>query len=136
MGGATAQGPPLKHRSCLAATVDERVAAMRPGVVHRLDKGTSGVIVVAKTKEALAHLGEAFKVCIPAVSPVHGGLIPCPRLVLPQMPPRLSLVLPYIQRLHGLSGTPNEQSLPCSCSWAAETRRGGCRPKLLPHRRQ
>jgi 23S rRNA pseudouridine1911/1915/1917 synthase len=33
----------------------------RPGVVHRLDKDTSGVIVVAKTKEAYDFLKEQFK---------------------------------------------------------------------------
>jgi 23S rRNA pseudouridine1911/1915/1917 synthase len=32
----------------------------RPGIVHRLDKDTSGVMVVAKTAEALATLGAAF----------------------------------------------------------------------------
>lgn len=33
----------------------------RPGIVHRLDRDTSGVIVVAKTVEAHAVLAEAFK---------------------------------------------------------------------------
>ncbi|ADV66658.1 RluA family pseudouridine synthase [Deinococcus maricopensis] len=33
----------------------------RPGIVHRLDKDTSGVIVVAKTVEAHAKLADAFK---------------------------------------------------------------------------
>jgi 23S rRNA pseudouridine1911/1915/1917 synthase len=33
----------------------------RPGVVHRLDKDTSGVIVVARTSQALAALAGAFK---------------------------------------------------------------------------
>lgn len=33
----------------------------RPGIVHRLDKETSGVIVVAKTVQAHARLAEAFK---------------------------------------------------------------------------
>ncbi len=32
----------------------------RPGIVHRLDKDTSGVMVVAKTEQALAALSEAF----------------------------------------------------------------------------
>jgi 23S rRNA pseudouridine1911/1915/1917 synthase len=32
----------------------------RPGIVHRLDKDTSGVMVVAKTAEAMAVLGAAF----------------------------------------------------------------------------
>jgi 23S rRNA pseudouridine1911/1915/1917 synthase len=33
----------------------------RPGIVHRLDKDTSGVLILAKTEEAHAHLKEAFK---------------------------------------------------------------------------
>jgi 23S rRNA pseudouridine1911/1915/1917 synthase len=32
----------------------------RPGIVHRLDKGTTGVLIVAKTRDALAALSEAF----------------------------------------------------------------------------
>lgn len=33
----------------------------RPGIVHRLDKGTSGVMVVAKSKFAYEHLVNQFK---------------------------------------------------------------------------
>jgi len=36
--------------------------AIRPGIVHRLDKETSGALVVAKTPAAHAHLAEQFKV--------------------------------------------------------------------------
>lgn len=32
----------------------------RPGIVHRLDKDTSGCLVIAKTPEAQFHLGNAF----------------------------------------------------------------------------
>lgn len=32
----------------------------RPGLVHRLDKDTSGVMVVGKTEDALAHLAKQF----------------------------------------------------------------------------
>lgn len=32
----------------------------RPGLVHRLDKNTSGVMVVAKTEETLTHLAKQF----------------------------------------------------------------------------
>jgi 23S rRNA pseudouridine1911/1915/1917 synthase len=35
--------------------------AIRPGIVHRLDKNTSGVMVVAKTQKAHQILSEAFK---------------------------------------------------------------------------
>jgi 23S rRNA pseudouridine1911/1915/1917 synthase len=35
--------------------------ADRPGLVHRLDKDTSGVLVVAKTERAMAVLGRAMK---------------------------------------------------------------------------
>src|SRR5262249_43509253 len=34
---------------------------LRPGIVHRLDKETSGVILVAKNDAAHAKLGEAFQ---------------------------------------------------------------------------
>jgi 23S rRNA pseudouridine1911/1915/1917 synthase len=33
---------------------------MRPGIVHRLDAGSSGLLVVARTQEALHHLIEQF----------------------------------------------------------------------------
>lgn len=36
--------------------ITTRGGAMRPGIVHRLDKGTSGIILVAKTDHAHAHL--------------------------------------------------------------------------------
>ncbi|MCX7823041.1 MAG: RluA family pseudouridine synthase [Syntrophobacterales bacterium] len=36
-------------------------APLRPGIVHRLDQGTSGVMVVAKTNEAYLNLIEQFK---------------------------------------------------------------------------
>ena len=32
----------------------------RPGLVHRIDKDTSGLLVVAKTGEAMTHLGRQF----------------------------------------------------------------------------
>ncbi|MDZ7830863.1 MAG: RluA family pseudouridine synthase [Desulfobacterales bacterium] len=33
----------------------------RPGIVHRLDKDTSGILIVAKTKSAFRHLAAQFK---------------------------------------------------------------------------
>ncbi|KAJ3672377.1 hypothetical protein LUZ60_007098 [Juncus effusus] len=39
-----------------------RNAVIRPGIVHRLDKGTSGLLVVAKDEEAHSKLAEQFKV--------------------------------------------------------------------------
>lgn len=35
-------------------------APLRPGIVHRLDKDTSGLLVVAKTDQAHAHLARQF----------------------------------------------------------------------------
>ena len=40
----------------MAAAVTARTPAERPGVVHRLDKGTSGLLVFARTSYALASL--------------------------------------------------------------------------------
>jgi len=34
---------------------------LRPGIVHRLDRGTSGVMVVARTARARDHLAELFR---------------------------------------------------------------------------
>jgi 23S rRNA pseudouridine1911/1915/1917 synthase len=36
-------------------------APERPGIVHRLDRDTSGLLVVAKTPEAFAHLGHQVR---------------------------------------------------------------------------
>ena len=33
----------------------------RPGIVHRIDRDTSGVLVVAKNREAYIHLKQQFK---------------------------------------------------------------------------
>jgi 23S rRNA pseudouridine1911/1915/1917 synthase len=38
-----------------------RAGVARPGIVHRLDKGTSGLIVVAKTEAAHEHLADQFR---------------------------------------------------------------------------
>ena len=40
--------------------VTNSISMLRPGIVHRLDKGTTGVLVVAKTRTALAKLSEMF----------------------------------------------------------------------------
>ena len=44
------------HINKLAESGDDN----RPGLVHRIDKNTSGIIVVAKTSEALVHLQKQF----------------------------------------------------------------------------
>lgn len=36
-------------------------AGVRPGIVHRLDRDTSGLLVVAKTDAALEHLSDQFR---------------------------------------------------------------------------
>ena len=51
--------------------------AVRPGIVHRLDKGTSGLLLVAKTEEAHEHLAEQFRareVFKSYVALVHGQI--------------------------------------------------------------
>jgi 23S rRNA-/tRNA-specific pseudouridylate synthase len=39
---------------------DGEVITFRPGIVHRLDKGTTGILVVAKTRDSLSALSGAF----------------------------------------------------------------------------
>ena len=53
--------------------------SLRPGIVHRLDRGTSGVIVVARTAAALRSLGRQFKdrtVKKEYLALVHGKVAP------------------------------------------------------------
>jgi 23S rRNA pseudouridine1911/1915/1917 synthase len=40
---------------------DKEISRMRPGIVHRLDKNTSGVMIVAKTKDAMTHLAKQIQ---------------------------------------------------------------------------
>jgi 23S rRNA pseudouridine1911/1915/1917 synthase len=40
--------------------LQKSLVSLRPGIVHRLDKGTTGVLVVAKTRAALAALAVQF----------------------------------------------------------------------------
>uniref|UniRef100_A0A803LIU0 RNA-binding S4 domain-containing protein n=1 Tax=Chenopodium quinoa TaxID=63459 RepID=A0A803LIU0_CHEQI len=42
-------------------TCEDASCSIRPGIVHRLDKGTSGLLVVAKDEHSHAHLAEQFK---------------------------------------------------------------------------
>jgi 23S rRNA pseudouridine1911/1915/1917 synthase len=41
--------------------LSKRGGQVRPGIVHRLDKGTSGLLVVAKTEAAHEDLGDQFR---------------------------------------------------------------------------
>ncbi len=55
-------GEPLEIRSGSAADGTEKTeTVLRPGIVHRLDKETSGAIVVAKTQAAFADLKLKFQ---------------------------------------------------------------------------
>jgi 23S rRNA pseudouridine1911/1915/1917 synthase len=42
-------------------TLSRRAGAVRPGIVHRLDRDTSGLIVVAKTEAAHENLADQFR---------------------------------------------------------------------------
>ncbi len=44
-----------------AKRISDFNGALRPGIVHRLDKDTSGVLVVAKNNQTHKHLAEQFK---------------------------------------------------------------------------
>ena len=49
------------HLQQQAAALPRRGGVSRPGIVHRLDVGTSGLIVAAKTDQAHLHLAEQFE---------------------------------------------------------------------------
>lgn len=56
------QGPTvIGHLAAAGFTVATSGAAERQGVVHRLDVGTSGLMVVAKSEPAYARLKQAFR---------------------------------------------------------------------------
>ena len=57
----------------------DRGAGVRPGIVHRLDRDTSGLLVVAKTEVALENLSDQFRdrtVFKSYVALVHGRVAP------------------------------------------------------------
>src|SRR5215203_2245311 len=57
----------------------DRGTGVRPGIVHRLDRDTSGLLVVAKTDAALENLSDQFRdrtVFKSYVALVHGRLSP------------------------------------------------------------
>jgi 23S rRNA pseudouridine1911/1915/1917 synthase len=56
--GTLVQGLLFRDRKTFAAMKDDE---QRPGIVHRLDKDTSGVLVVAKNQPAETSLKESFK---------------------------------------------------------------------------
>lgn len=45
----------------LIPNIHRGVLTVRPGIVHRLDKGTSGLLVIAKDEHAHEHLSKQFK---------------------------------------------------------------------------
>ena len=56
----------------------ERGTSVRPGIVHRLDRDTSGLLVVAKTEAALENLSDQFRdrtVFKSYVALVHGRVL-------------------------------------------------------------
>ena len=60
--GAGADGGTLAHR--LVAHFSELCGVghpRRPGIVHRLDKDTSGVVLIARTPAMYAHLAQSFE---------------------------------------------------------------------------
>lgn len=50
-----------KNNETLESLLRNKSQLERGGIVHRLDKGTSGLLLVAKTKEALINLKKQFK---------------------------------------------------------------------------
>jgi 23S rRNA pseudouridine1911/1915/1917 synthase len=53
-------GEPLRLRPEFVKGGEEKII-YRPGIVHRLDRETSGTLVIAKTQEAFSHLKEQFQ---------------------------------------------------------------------------
>ncbi|MGH9794696.1 MAG: RluA family pseudouridine synthase [Candidatus Acidiferrales bacterium] len=79
-GAASASGTlvnALLHRYTQLSSGNAEGAGLRPGIVHRLDKETSGVVVIARNDHAHAQLGAQFssrKVQKTYLALVHGRL--------------------------------------------------------------
>lgn len=63
----------LHHFQTSGGTVSSIGGKERPGLVHRLDKETSGVMVIAKTDQAHRHLAAQFK--LHTITRVYEALI-------------------------------------------------------------
>ena len=65
LGGSPGARPSPTGRSSMPCSITPKCRAegdpLRPGIVHRLDKDTSGVMVVAKTPQAHERLVEMFQ---------------------------------------------------------------------------
>lgn len=53
--------PSVNQTNSKDFSFDTNETSVRPGIVHRLDKGTSGLLVVAKDEHSHAHLSQQFK---------------------------------------------------------------------------
>lgn len=60
-GGTLVNGLLAQFPDLASMTTVEAQSTFRPGVVHRLDQDTSGLIVIARTPDALRHLRRQFK---------------------------------------------------------------------------
>ena len=60
-GAGTSRGTLVNALLGRGQALAQSTDALRPGIVHRLDKETSGIILVAKNDAAHARLGEAFR---------------------------------------------------------------------------
>ncbi len=77
MNSGTLANALVYHFNLLSHQLPRRGGASRPGIVHRLDIGTSGLIVVAKTDRAHLSLAEQFEsrsVYKSYLALVHGSL--------------------------------------------------------------
>jgi 23S rRNA pseudouridine1911/1915/1917 synthase len=60
-GAGTTRGTLVNALLGRGQALSQGGCALRPGIVHRLDKDTSGIILVAKNDAAHAKLGESFQ---------------------------------------------------------------------------
>ncbi|MBN1834793.1 MAG: RluA family pseudouridine synthase [Spirochaetales bacterium] len=124
----------LLHHSQSLAGLFPGGTAMRAGIVHRLDKDTSGVIITARNPEAVEFLSGQFRarrVAKQYLAIVHGPL-----------PEREGVVENRIARdprhrkrytcLAGLAGAEAGPGKPRAQSTRAEAAHAGTGPELLP----
>jgi 23S rRNA pseudouridine1911/1915/1917 synthase len=81
----------------------------RPGIVHRLDRGTSGVVILAKTQEAYSYLKgqfqgrtaeKAYRTLVYGNPPAEQGVIEAEIVRIRSTPPRWGVAREGEERTH------------------------------------
>jgi 23S rRNA pseudouridine1911/1915/1917 synthase len=99
-GGTLVDGLLARFPDLAALAADGNGDPQRPGIVHRLDKGTSGLLVVARSPEAFASLsrqlrehsaGRQYRALVAGLVEADAGVVDAPIGRSPRQPTRMAV---------------------------------------------